>query len=670
MAKVDTFKLKGQVLDARYKVESVVGEGGFGVVYRATQVNFDEPVAIKVLKIPGHLNAKDADTFVQTFRNEGKHLRTLSAEHPAFVRAHDTGVLEVDGVPAPYLVLEWLDGEPLEEQLAARREQGLHGRSLQEAMEIMEPIFGALAYAHTQRVAHRDIKPANIFIIRTKSGSSAKLLDFGMAKVMTATGTQGLHAATQGGLSGLTPSYAAPEQWDKKMSATGPWTDVYALALVLVELLTDQPALEGEDMPSLMSATLDEESRPTPLAKGAKVSAEVEAVFAKALSLMAKDRYLHAAEFWNALVEVASTQGEVDTSTSLALLDKPATEVLQPEDFPLETRSTKTSTLRKKKTAPVDALAATAAAPDVANASVVAANTHQGLNTTADPAQSQSSNSGKPGSNRTFAVLLLAAVVVAFLGWQFLSKPKVVATNTAQATASPEATDKQAPKTIRSKWWEDLPDPSDPNAKAKLANLPPKRQKWFALRQQALVLDNPEKREDAVKALRPAVDLACKELGEEDPACIETLQVLARMLAQLGKFEEAEQLLREAVRLNEKYGDPADESFDDMRQALVRVLVKQGKTDEAQKFSKPGDPPLPAPKTSAAPSASASTSPMASAVQSAQGLMSALITAASAQTRAAMPQDNRDTWTQIEDEIHEEKTGVKKTPPAPAATEP
>jgi serine/threonine protein kinase len=640
MAKVDTFKLKGQVLDARYEVESVVGEGGFGVVYRATQVNFEEPVAIKVLKIPSQLSSEEADTFIQTFRAEGKHLRKLSSEHPAFVRAHDTGVIDVDGVPAPYLVLEWLDGAALEDELKNRRNSGEHGRSIEESMQILEPIFGALAHAHAQRVAHRDIKPANIFIVKTKSGKSAKLLDFGMAKVMTASGTQGLHAATQGGLAGLTPAYAAPEQWDKKLSATGPWTDVYALALVLVELLTDQPPLDGDDMVSLMSATLDE-ARPTPKARGANVSDEVEAVFAKALTLYPKDRYRHAGEFWNALVEASEKETIAASGQTLAKIPAP-TVVMDPSDVALETRP-KVGSSKTRSKAPEEENTRAAAGESVSR-SAVAAKSHLAANTesVAAPAGSERNKS----SSTTIALIAASVVVLGLLAWKSQQGGTAMPTSasvTAAAPAAPsaaEVAESPKPKKKSKKWWEDIPDATDKTETAARPQLAPARQKWLALREQTIALHAEKKREEAASALRTALDLACKELGQDDPACAETMQMLAMVLAQMGKLDEAEKLLREAVKVIEKYGDKDDDDFDDSRQALVAVLLKQGKTEEAKEFWKPTDAPLPAP----AASASAARAP----------------TSARPHAAAAPAEDTRDAWTQILDEISEEKAAAKK----------
>jgi hypothetical protein len=201
------------------------------------------------------------------------------------------------------------------------------------------------------------------------------------------------------------------------------------------------------------------------------------------------------------------------------------------------------------------------------------------------------------------------------------------------------------PKKKRTRWWEDIPDPTDPTNttdKASIPKLPPARQKWLSLRGQALALAAEKKREDAVRILRVALDLACKESGQDDAACVETMQILAMVLARMGNLEEAEKLLREAVQLNEKYGN-ADDEFDDSRQALVAVLLKQGKTEEAKEFWKPTDPPLPPPK------ASATAAPAALPVATTNVL-----------PPPPPPEDTRDPWTQIIDEIREEKAAKKK----------
>ncbi len=311
----DPFGLVGTTLDERYRVDAVVGEGGFGVVYRGVHLAFDAPIAVKVLKIPAQMSADERATFLATFRAEGKLLFELSRLHTAFVRAIETGVATTSaGATAPYLVLEWLDGSTLDHDLDQRRSSGGAGRPLGEVIELLDPIAEALAVAHERDVAHRDVKPANVFLARTPRGVSAKLLDLGIAKVMSeGSGTAAIGALTVGGFGAFTPNYSAPEQWLRKLGATGPWTDVYAFALLCVELLTDRPALRGDEPGQFMGATTDRDDRPTPSARGALVVAAVEDVFARALAIDPHDRYRNLRAFWEAL----RTAAKLEPHTSL-----------------------------------------------------------------------------------------------------------------------------------------------------------------------------------------------------------------------------------------------------------------------------------------------------------------------------------------------------------------
>ena len=591
MDRVDPFGLVGTVLEARYRVERVVGEGGFGVVYRAIQVSFDEPVAIKVLKLPAHLTAEQRAAVVVTFRAEGKHLRKLSGEHPAFVKALDTGVVEVNGLPAPYLVLEWLEGEPLEQDLRRRRTAGEKGRSLGESMACLAPVVGALAHAHEERVAHRDVKPANIFLVRTEGEPRIKLLDFGMAKVMTETGTEAFNTPTQGGIVGLTPTYAAPEQWQKKLGATGPWTDVYALALVLVEMLTDQPALVGDDLPQLMAATLDPE-RPTPKARGADVSPEVEAVFLEALAIPPQDRFRSARAFWDALEAAAG-------GLSKAAVPKAA--------VPKAAVPDRTGTI------PIVLEAAGSTRPLPASKQATSRTAGVSAVTTADHGRTTAPPSppapAKQGASSLARVAILGLVAAAGIGAAvfFLRRgpaetpPLLVVTVPVPVVAesAPATTTTPMPMRPRApRWWD---EPLEQPTSGPSPQLPPAKQQWLQLYKRASTLQREKRFADAEGSLRRARDLACKQLGQKDPACLETLQKLAKLLYGMGKLEEAEKALREAILVVNKFGDPQEEGFDDTRQVLILVLLKQGKNDEANKLLKPGEDPLPA----SAPDASA-----------------------------------------------------------------
>lgn len=301
----DPFGWVGQTIDGKFRVEAVVGEGGFGVVYRAQHLGLGELVAVKCLKIPASLPPADREKFHQSFLEEGRILRRLSRLTAAVVQALDVGAaVTPNGNWTPYLVLEWLRGESLEDHLAKLRKEGRSKMALAAAVELLEPAAMAIAAAHEEGIAHRDIKPANFFTTDVDGLPTMKVLDFGIAKVIAdnASITRAFEQTGQAP-SMFTPYYGAPEQFNRRFGATGPWTDVYALALVLVEMVTGQIALDGDDATQLYIASTDVSMRPTPRARGVQTSHEVEAVFQKALSVEPRSRYSSAKAFWKELRE-------------------------------------------------------------------------------------------------------------------------------------------------------------------------------------------------------------------------------------------------------------------------------------------------------------------------------------------------------------------------------
>ncbi len=293
MAK-DPFQLIGSALHDKYRVDEVIGEGGFGVVYRGFHLSFEQPIAIKCLKVPTHFTEEARALFLRKFREEGKHLAAL-AQHGSVTQVFDFGLEErPGGLSIPYLVLEWLEGRDLEEVLRQRREAGERFGE-REALELLRPAIDALAFAHGDDIAHRDVKPANLFLAEQKRGVVLKVLDFGIAKAMQEgeTATQ-IATKTSSGFSAFSPSYGAPEQFrTKKYGATGPWTDVHALGLILVEMVTGKPALDGEEMVDFFESATDD-VRPTPRARGAEVSDAFEALCRRALALSPRERFADA----------------------------------------------------------------------------------------------------------------------------------------------------------------------------------------------------------------------------------------------------------------------------------------------------------------------------------------------------------------------------------------
>ena len=197
-----------------YRITSLLGEGGMGVVYLAVRDDLGTQAAVKVLR----------DAWVSPSRRErfAAEQRTLAQlNHPAIAHLYDAGTLD-DGTP--WIVMEHVEGEPLTEACRARR------LGLRDRLQLFRTVCEAVVHAHQHLVVHRDVKPSNILV---RADGTVKLLDFGIAKQL-----EQLNDAnrTQTGLRLMTPAYAAPEQ--VKGTAVGVYTDVYALGVVLYELLS------------------------------------------------------------------------------------------------------------------------------------------------------------------------------------------------------------------------------------------------------------------------------------------------------------------------------------------------------------------------------------------------------------------------------------------------
>lgn len=207
--------IPAELLDSRYRLDALLGRGGMGAVYRATDVRLDRPVAIKMLR-----DVDSADE--QRFDSEVRMLARFS--HPNLVRLFDVG--EFDG--RPFLVMELIDGATLAQRLSA-------GPVPSDVVAtIGRDIAGALSYVHGKGIVHRDLKPANILL---DHDGHAHLADFGIARLIDTTGL------TATGLTLGTPAYLAPEQIQG--TTVGPAADIYGLGLVLLESLCGHRAFEG-----------------------------------------------------------------------------------------------------------------------------------------------------------------------------------------------------------------------------------------------------------------------------------------------------------------------------------------------------------------------------------------------------------------------------------------
>jgi eukaryotic-like serine/threonine-protein kinase len=287
---------EGEVLAGKYRVEKVLGVGGMGVVVAATHLQLEERVALKFL-VKEAVQSSDA---VARFAREARAAVKIKSEHVA--RVIDVGTLETG---APYMVMEYLEGGDLSQVLQSRGPLGT-----EEAIEYVLQACEAIAHAHVLGIVHRDLKPANLFLIRRPDGTNAvKVLDFGISKVMPGKGSSSDNAMTRTRTVMGSPLYMSPEQMTSTRDVDGR-TDIWALGVILYELLAGQPPFSADTMPQLCGLIL---SGPTPSIRVSKpnISPGLDAVLRRSLEKDPARRYPNIAEFAGALAEFAPKRARV-----------------------------------------------------------------------------------------------------------------------------------------------------------------------------------------------------------------------------------------------------------------------------------------------------------------------------------------------------------------------
>ncbi|CAN5743147.1 hypothetical protein BH09MYX1_BH09MYX1_08300 [soil metagenome] len=254
----------GDVIGGRFAVEALAGEGGMGLVFRASDRLTNDTVAIKVLRDEA-LTPVDAERF----EREAELLARLA--HPSIVRYVAHGLT---ARRERYLVMEWLAGETLEDRIA-------RGLTLDDALAIVRQTAAGLGSAHRFGVVHRDVKPTNVFLVERKT-TTVRVIDFGIARVLNA-GMQTLAGMPIG-----TPTYMSPEQ-ARGDPAISPASDVFSLGCVLFECLTGQPPFVGQHPIEIIGKILVEEA-PRVRTFNDTVSFELDALVARMLSKDARDR--------------------------------------------------------------------------------------------------------------------------------------------------------------------------------------------------------------------------------------------------------------------------------------------------------------------------------------------------------------------------------------------
>jgi WD40 repeat protein/predicted Ser/Thr protein kinase len=261
----------------RYRVLRLLGEGGMGAVYEAEQDSPHRAVALKVIR-PGLL----APALVKRFAHEVEILGRL--HHPGIAQIYDAGVAE-DG--QPFFAMEFIHGRPLDEYARLR------SLTVQARAELLARVCDAVQHAHDQGVIHRDLKPANILV---EESGQPKVLDFGVARATDADLLTGAGLTLTGQLLG-TPSYMSPEQVGADPAAIDHRADVYALGVILFELLAHRLPLQLANRPLAETARLIQEQEPPRLGSiNPELRGDVETIVAKALDKDRTRRYATAAD--------------------------------------------------------------------------------------------------------------------------------------------------------------------------------------------------------------------------------------------------------------------------------------------------------------------------------------------------------------------------------------
>ncbi len=274
----------GAALSGRYAIEREIGRGGMATVYLARDLKHNRRVALKVLK-PELAAAVGAGRFLAEIET------TANLQHPHILPLYDSG--EADS--CLFYVMPYVEGETLRDRLD--RERVL---PVDEAVGIAIAVTKALDHAHRQGVVHRDIKPANILL----QAGEPVIGDFGIALALDAAAGSRI---TETGLSLGTPHYMSPEQATGDVHV-GPATDIYALGVVLYEMLTGEPPYTGSTAQAVLGRIIQGAPASASALRRA-VPANVDAAIRKALERLAADRFATAAELAGALTDPAFRHG-------------------------------------------------------------------------------------------------------------------------------------------------------------------------------------------------------------------------------------------------------------------------------------------------------------------------------------------------------------------------
>jgi tRNA A-37 threonylcarbamoyl transferase component Bud32 len=294
----------GELLAGKYVVDRILGEGGMGIVVSATHQQLGQRVAVKFL-LPAYCENPEA---VARFLREAQAAVRIQSEHVA--RVIDVGTLESG---APYMVMEYLSGRDLASELTTRGPL-----PIEEAVGHVLQACEAIAEAHAHGIVHRDLKPANLFLARRADGSPlVKVLDFGISKSAAGVGAPMNLTSTQSVMG--SPLYMSPEQL-KSTKNVDHRTDIWALGVILYELVTGVTPFRAETVSALI-ATVVSEQPPALRTLRPEAPPELEAILSRCLEKDPARRVPHVGTLALALEPLAPGQGAISVPRIKGVLE-------------------------------------------------------------------------------------------------------------------------------------------------------------------------------------------------------------------------------------------------------------------------------------------------------------------------------------------------------------